>query len=152
MPIQNATVVLLRQATGSLPLELGTNSSGEAVANLIAGNYSLTVHAPFFRTTVNVQVRENETTLVDLAVSKLSDQVVFSDLSDADSAGSVAPWQSITLAVTTSPRISNASSDFLDVFYGQAQSGNVSLGPSVILGRWYAGRFSPTSLRQRSRA
>lgn len=132
VPIPNATVVLLRDATGSLPLELGTNSSGEAESKLIAGDYTMTVHGSFFSTTLDVQVRENETTLADVAISKLSDQVVFSDLSDEDTADSVAPWQSITLAVTAASAISNASSDFLDVVYSQTQNSNVSLGPSAL--------------------
>ncbi len=135
VPIPNATVILIKESTGStgsFPVETGTNSSGEAVEQLFPGNYSLKVFDQLFSTEVTVQVSKNVTTVDDLTVLKLSDQVVFSDLSDEDSAGSVAPWQSVTLAVTASTAVANGSNYYLDVVYYQSPlNGSSPLGSYV---------------------
>jgi hypothetical protein len=108
-PVANATVKIVLDAQGFLPLLLETNSSGEAQAQIDIGNYTLTVSSQFFSSTSQVRVYENATTEADVAVRMISNQVLFADLSDVDSSGYVAPWQSIVVAVNASSRIANSS-------------------------------------------
>ena len=118
-PVANATVKILLEAQGVLPLLLETNSSGEAQAQIEVGNYTLTVSSPYFSALADVRVYPNVTTEADVSVTMMSDQVVFSDLSDGDSSGYVAPWQSITLAVDASQGMPNSSAYFLDLSHPQ---------------------------------
>jgi uncharacterized membrane protein len=106
------------QASVNPALELKTNSSGEAQASVAPGTYVVTVSGPLFSNTTRLEVYSNETTEADVIVSELSDQAAFADLSDQDSSGSVAPWQSIVVAVVASSAITNHSSYFLDLSYG----------------------------------
>jgi hypothetical protein len=127
VPIPNATVNLIPISTGfssgKLPVDTETNASGIAEKQVLVGNYTLKVFDQIFSTSVGVEVLPNATTTDDLTVLKTSDQVVFSDLSDEDSAGSVAPWQSVTLAVSGSTPISNSSAYYLDIVYEQFGGG-----------------------------
>ena len=128
-PVANATVKILLDEQGSLPLLLETNSSGEAQAQIEAGNYTLTVSTSFFGTLADVRVYPNVTTDADVAFSMVSDQALFSDLPDGDSSGYVAPWESIVLAVDASPGIPNSSAYFLDLYPSQQNPGVVQGHP-----------------------
>jgi hypothetical protein len=125
IPIPNATVKIQRDALGSFPLQFETNSSGEVGSELVAGNYTLTISTPSFSTSAQVRVYQSLTTEADVLVSRLADQAIFSDLSDEDSSGSVAPWQSINLAVLASSAPTETSAGFLDLYYGTASTGIV---------------------------
>ena len=125
IPIPNATVKVQRNALGSFPLQLETNSSGEAGSQLVAGNYTLTVSTPSFSTSAQVRIYQSLTTEADVLVSRLVNQAIFSDLSDEDSSGSVAPWQSINMAVLASSAPTETSAGFLDLYYGTASTGFV---------------------------
>jgi len=127
-PIPNATVSVRVQASVNPALELKTNSSGEAEASVAPGAYVVTVSDPLFSNTTSLNVYSNATTEAQVTVSELADQASFADLSDEDSSGSVAPWQSIVVA--------NKSSYFLDLSYG----------PESITGPLTSPSSSPSSL------
>jgi len=135
-PIPNATVSVRVQASVNPALELKTNSSGEAEASVAPGAYVVTVSDPLFSNTTSLNVYSNATTEAQVTVSELADQASFADLSDEDSSGSVAPWQSIVVAVSASSAIANKSSYFLDLSYG----------PESITGPLTSPSSSPSSL------
>lgn len=138
VPISNATVDLIPISagfsSGKLTVDTETNASGIAEKQVLVGNYTLEVFNQVFSTSVGVQILPNATTTDNLTVLKSTDPVVFSDLSDEDSAGSVAPWQTVTLAVSGSTTISNSSAYFLDAVYGQfgGPGGTVLIQEDVI--------------------
>ncbi len=121
-PVPDANVTIQRNALGSVPLLLETNSSGEAGSQLVVGNYTLTVSTPYAKSSAQVRIYQGLTTEADVLLSRLVDQAVFGDLSDEDSSGSVAPWQSVVLAVNAS-LATTSTADFLDIYYGTASTG-----------------------------
>jgi hypothetical protein len=133
IPIENATARIQRQVFGSYPLQVTTNSSGEAEWQLTTGNYSVSVSDALFRASADVQIRPNQTTLDDVTLTKVSDPILFADLSDGDSSGSVAPWQSIQAAVNGTTAIAPRGIYFVDALYGQSpvqsQAGQGSTAP-----------------------
>ena len=145
LPISNASVKIQSDALGAVPIALETNSSGQAEWQGVAGNYTLTVSDPGFSSTAGVQVHGDLTTHADLTVNEFSDKAIFSDLSDEDSSGLVAPWQTVVLAVNATSAITNSSAPFLGLFYEQFNpetpvvTGEEQLVPATIVSSQVSG-------------
>lgn len=139
-PVANATVSIVSGVLGSPSLLLATNSSGEAEASLLAGDYALKVYNTEFSTFADIHVVAYNTTIATVSASKSETQPVFSDLSDEDGSGYVGPWQQISVAVNSSSARLILSSDafFLDSVYpltagvnGQAFVGGLNVTKEV---------------------
>jgi len=143
IPIPDANITISTASSlPLLPVVFQTNSSGEFEIPIGAGSYAVLIWNSEFRKGTEVVVQENRITEVNVTVTRHSYATLFSDLPDADSSGSVAPWSYVSVAVNSSDLIPLNGSLFMGGLYGtwttivvSGESGTQSLasGPFQVI-------------------
>jgi hypothetical protein len=127
----NVSITLDPQSTNTVLKQ--TNSSGELSLFMLTGNYTVSVSNVDFQTTKVVPVISHNLTVAAVTVIESVDQPMFSDLSDQDASGFVAPWQPISMAINSSSAevALRSNAFFLQASYSSSTTSRGSAGNQV---------------------